>query len=727
MIIEKIHIDNFGKLSDYTIEFKNGLNTVFGNNEDGKTTIMSFIRLMFYADCGKKSDICFNIRHRFRPFSQKEMGGSIDFSHDGKNYTLIKRFGKTARGDKVMLLDRALGKEIPLSAERELGEIFFSLSSDAFERSIYVGSLPITGDDGYAELSSKLAAAVYTGDTGDSFEEIDERLAAAQLSMRTPRGVGSADKLSKKLDRLNALLDDSRKTEQERITAEQLIEKEKDRIVFLEKELSKKRDALVLGELKKEAELRRERDVVLASLGGFTKERLLYCEELLRERDNISAVLSAAAEIAAEKTEQNGVEATQKALQNEIEKVENIKALILENKQKADAVSAEKPQSAALFFVAAVLFLLSAACGSFASLLFLLMLAPAALFLILGITKTSEQKKRFADNEAARASLEEEEDALQQQLTEITARISAYNERLAFLKNDVEKQQKAIERTENERKAANERLKAIKAELLTLCPAGLENIREFLITAEENLQRQQTVCALLENSRHKNLSDEELKTKLSADTGIFATASEIEAIARELENLKVGVVRREGEVRTLFLGKESVAVLERSISGVEEQLKKQNAHYECLSLAREQLAEAYYEMRRNFAPELNRLTAEYFSAITDGKYSFTTVSNEFSVLVNDTGDMPYSSEYLSSGSRDQLDLCLRLALARLTSGENRLPLMLDDVLMQYDEGRAAVAMKLISDYSEDTQVLHFTCHKHIAALADIFGANQVRL
>ena len=49
MIIEKIHIVSFGKLSDFTLELAEGVNIIEGKNESGKSTVSAFIKFMFYG------------------------------------------------------------------------------------------------------------------------------------------------------------------------------------------------------------------------------------------------------------------------------------------------------------------------------------------------------------------------------------------------------------------------------------------------------------------------------------------------------------------------------------------------------------------------------------------------------------------------------------------------------------------------------------------------------
>jgi uncharacterized protein YhaN len=49
MIIEKLHIDSFGGLHDFTLELSSGINIIEGPNEAGKTTIASFCAFILFG------------------------------------------------------------------------------------------------------------------------------------------------------------------------------------------------------------------------------------------------------------------------------------------------------------------------------------------------------------------------------------------------------------------------------------------------------------------------------------------------------------------------------------------------------------------------------------------------------------------------------------------------------------------------------------------------------
>jgi uncharacterized protein YhaN len=73
---------------------------------------------------------------------------------------------------------------------------------------------------------------------------------------------------------------------------------------------------------------------------------------------------------------------------------------------------------------------------------------------------------------------------------------------------------------------------------------------------------------------------------------------------------------------------------------------------------------------------------------------------------------------LSQGTADQLYLALRLAaIEHQARGGARLPLVLDDVLVHFDEERKAAALAALADVAGTVQVLLFTHERDVADAA----------
>jgi hypothetical protein len=126
---------------------------------------------------------------------------------------------------------------------------------------------------------------------------------------------------------------------------------------------------------------------------------------------------------------------------------------------------------------------------------------------------------------------------------------------------------------------------------------------------------------------------------------------------------------------------------------------------------------ARYERDRQ--PEALREASGYLQRLTGGRYVRVWTTLGHSVLrVDDQHGRTIDVELLSRGTREQLYLSLRLALVRSYALRGaRLPLVLDDVLVNFDAVSTKAAAEVLCDFAKgDQQILVFTCHEHIARL-----------
>jgi uncharacterized protein YhaN len=83
---------------------------------------------------------------------------------------------------------------------------------------------------------------------------------------------------------------------------------------------------------------------------------------------------------------------------------------------------------------------------------------------------------------------------------------------------------------------------------------------------------------------------------------------------------------------------------------------------------------------------------------------------------------------LSDGTRDQLYLALRLAaIEHHVKTVGPCPVILDDILINSDDGRASAALDVLGELASQTQVLLFTHHSHVADMGTNAGAQLIQL
>ena len=249
MIIKSIYIGSFGKLSDYSLDFKEGFNIVLGNNEDGKTTIMSFIKMMFYGSATKSSDIVKNPRKKYAPWNGEKMSGSIEFTANDITYKLEREFGLSNTTDKISVWNVNTGEKVALPAKIDVGQHFFGLGAAAFEKSVFIDSINISGLDKDDEITQKLMNLTATGDESVSHHLIQTRLSKSREELMSKRGVkGIYDKGRARISDLSDELNAAKRMEAEKLLAENrlfALEKKKN---DYEHELNKLKNDVIIQE-----------------------------------------------------------------------------------------------------------------------------------------------------------------------------------------------------------------------------------------------------------------------------------------------------------------------------------------------------------------------------------------------------------------------------------------------------------------------------------------------
>lgn len=182
------------------------------------------------------------------------------------------------------------------------------------------------------------------------------------------------------------------------------------------------------------------------------------------------------------------------------------------------------------------------------------------------------------------------------------------------------------------------------------------------------------------------------------------------------------LLQRQGEIaqemKTLAADRRlSEAKLE--LACLERQIQECANHWRTLGVTTcmlEKVCEVYENERQ---PETLREASSFLKQLTEGKYVrvWTPLGKNALRIDNEKGQsLPL--EVLSRGTREAVFIALRLSLAAAYSRRGvTLPLVLDDVLVNFDSIRATSAAKVLRDFATlGHQVIMFTCHEHIMKL-----------
>lgn len=162
----------------------------------------------------------------------------------------------------------------------------------------------------------------------------------------------------------------------------------------------------------------------------------------------------------------------------------------------------------------------------------------------------------------------------------------------------------------------------------------------------------------------------------------------------------------------------SAEELESEVASLQATVRRY-LRYQLATLILEREIERYRE--KNQGPVLGRART-VFPRLTLGRYDGLQVgyaADDQPILLCVTKDgREVGVEGLSDGTRDQLYLSLRLAtLEQYFHTNPRMPWILDDVLVHFDDERATAALEVLAEFARDNQVLFFTHHARTVELA----------
>ena len=247
--------------------------------------------------------------------------------------------------------------------------------------------------------------------------------------------------------------------------------------------------------------------------------------------------------------------------------------------------------------------------------------------------------------------------------------------------------------------------------------------RRELETAQENLQEQLRLLAGKETLEVFVGKAEE------QEPGLLDI--EIEQCQHRVDDLNERLAEAQREVGALkhelerIDGGDRAAELNQSIQLLAGDLNRDAEEYARLRVAAMILRQSIDHYRNENQGPVLKYAQEIFSGLTCGEYHGLRVDYDakgkltlFGVRdPKDTDGVP--ANVMSTGTADALYLSLRLAsLRHQMSHGAKIPLIVDDCLVQLDDVRAGAALSALSALSTETQVILFTHHQHLLDLAN---------
>ena len=701
--LQRIHMQAFGRFYDKTIgPFSSGLNVVYGENEAGKTTLNAFMHgvLFGWTKAGGS-------KNPYKP-SSGERAGSLIFApcnQSGGTHGTVE-------------LSRERNKDgliaVPESAAALVGDIdettyarVFALTSDELRDLKNAGSMAsrlLTAGSGTKKGPSEVLA------------EIDSRI--KDYTSSKAAALYSFPNLKKRMESCQEQLSEARKRsdtfkDEDAEHRERIIERDR-----LAKEFAQANTkAEKLAVLKVELERLNTREIDAQKRCEDTQRDAALYESAVQQALNAGGERLSASD---EASLRELIERDQKAQIRAEERLElaqndfnDARAYYEAKKQMAESPKAAKRSmlpflaSIALALIGLAWIIGATLAGiTIASVIgFICLVASVVSAIVAALRIRSGVSHRPDETEDAYATMMHKKsilDSRESELLQVKARINEFLEsaNLSEAQGSLRRATELIDEAHRARMA-------------------YEQAKDKLNQASLLLDAAQDEIVWCREQRSKNLTDcgfDEAASLEEVGLQIDQTTQQRDALADQLAECN----RRLGELKQILSTAEheqSLELLKIKRAQIATLQQESSIELARLLLARRMLTDALHIWESESQPEVYARASDLFSLMTDGAWREVRVDDSGSISAIDVVDRSWKPELLSMGTCQQLYLALRIALLECVDSVGvNIPVLADDILVNFDDKRRLGAVRALIELSKKRQVIVFTCHKEIKDL-----------
>lgn len=768
MKILKLHVENFGTLHDYDINFDSNFNEIIEENGWGKTTIATFIKAMFYGlPNTTKRKINENERKKYSPWQGGSYGGYLDFEIGNEKYRIERFFDSS---DSFKLIDLKTGKESKKYGS-DIGEKIFDLDADAYERSTFIPQKEIAnGITG--KINAKLINMIQGTNNPDSLNNAKEILEIRRKFLKKHGNSGKIAEIEAEIENISEKIDNLKQSasavdylQQDVITENNIIsnlEKEREEIGEKVKEYSKVQKLIANKKyIEENQEQIKELEEKIADYGVILNGKDFSDSDLNAFSEINQNIISQKTKLQTLQESNSAQEKyqdlkkyfgdnlpTESEINENIKKVEKIKDL----KNEISTLSAEQNKNLVLQNAKPVKksksylipLTLSTICAIVGGLLITSMQTIGIVaFVVAGICmlasgfvyfknyineKTTASNISITPPEEFKVKIEEKEKLFSQYQSEIDEFISKFEENvdnptsflydlLAKLKQFKESQiqtKEFQEKTEEIEKYVEVAQKEIKDFLSQF------NYPSMLLNNEEKLN-------LLKNAKENSIKDRKTIKEIVKKLEEFK--KENDSASENVENIDITELQeKEKEIQEeIDAHRDNKTKLIHRIDQIKSELSSLDDYESLLDQLKEQKQIFSTELKmlehaKNFLDKANdNLSAKYLSPlknslnnylklILDNNYQEYNMDTELNVSFEKFGKSR-ELEYLSKGYQGVVDLCIRFALIDSLFEKERPFIILDDPFVNMDAPKIEKALALLKEISKKYQIIYLVCHK----------------
>ena len=760
MKLIKCYVENFGKLSNFTYNFKDGLNIIKEQNGFGKTTFAVFIKSMFYGmDAGKNTKIEKSERKKYYPWQGGNYGGNIEFEVDGKKYKIERFFGKKPAEDTFKLYNLSTNLESQDYTEN-IGEEIFKINKEGYERSTYIpqGQIQIEMED---SINAKLGNVLESDNDVNSSEQAIEAINKAKKIYKKEKGrSGLIDEKKEKLNQLERELEKKQSDLEILKIQEEKLKQLNNKI----KEQEKLRDQ---SQQKLSEKMEQGRKVAKLETYKTILTKYNKSQENIDELTEFFANDIPSDDLIKNLTEKNfELEITKNKLQDdkltadELKKIEYYKNIFDKNQITEDQVNKEieeyskisnieneiqnninkkeimqnnlksKHIAIVLNSVLAIVFSLlgfflifkgmqkivgfiSAIVGIVLFIIFLVNLERSKKFDVKEIEENI--KKLQSEKQLAESNIDkilnicnEKDQNKLNGLYNIKNQINSYNNLLAR-KNDIN----ANVQKNNIKKATleNEIKNGLTKYFVDLTKPYSDLLQELTIKKNEYQSQLDQFNSLkkekedFEKSNDMQYLDDVKDLSNIDEAELKGKINEININFDKLTDEKNQI---KNQIEVLENKIDEYEFLENDIENTTNEIQEETEKYNILDITENLLKQAKEQFSSSYMQDMIKNFDDYMKLIDNSEMS-TNIDIKLDVKVDVNGSQK-EIKYFSAGYKDLVYICMRFSLIQ-TLFKNEAPfVVLDDPFVNLDEEKTKKALDVISTISQKYQIIYFVCN-----------------
>lgn len=689
MKIKNIKINAYGNIENRELNLKDNINIIHGENESGKSTLLSYIVNTLYGISRNKDGKEVSDYDKYKPWNNQEYSGKLSYElQNGEQYEIFRDFNKKNPKIYNSKLEDVTAN---FDTDKKEGSKFF-VEQTGIDKQTYLSTVVSMqqevrlGEKDQNILIQKIANLASSGEDNVSYKKAIQKL---QEKIKDEIGTNkTAQKpinlIEKEINEISIKIEEIRPYQNRKYE----IDGQKEEINYELEKLKIKKE--ILKELKenlqdcemykKEINIKennKKQDTI--KIGDLNDEKSKLEEQLKIPQKQIEAM-------------QLNIESHQKEQEKVNQEIDQINEKIKQiNIEKQKTIKKNPLKMVALFGLLAFIIW---------SVLTFTMIKnnPFTIIGIIGVLSFLVMNIVIVKKE--RKSKREQENKKQKYVEEKSNEIKILEEKKQKINTQLNEIQLKINQEKEKEININNNLSMLIGQIMLL------NKNNEQIEKELN-----ETISKLKNINNKKVAEIKQKYSIEIPEELLnkdVLDSKINQNEEEINNKTIKTKELEIEEKNILQEVERLASYEERLELDKEKYKELRKNEEIINIAISNLQEAYEEMKTTITPKFTNSLSNSIKKISDNKYNRVTINDENGMIVENSRGEYIEAMRLSTGTIDQLYLSLRLSMVDELTKEN-LPIILDETFAYFDDERLANSLKFIYESLNGHQAIIFTC------------------